>query len=89
MQRSKKLIGCTAIAAAIAANVVSSAQAAKTSVDTNRDGRTSVTAPGTRVTVVPKRTKVQVAAPYTNVKVDTAAGHVRIRVPYFSGDIFW
>jgi hypothetical protein len=62
---------------------------AKTSVDTSRDGRTVVTAPGTRVAVVPKRTKVRVEAPFSDIKVDTAARHVRIRVPFYNGDITW
>jgi hypothetical protein len=68
---------------------VTAAQAARSTVETKRDGRTYVSAPYTRVAVVPKQTKVHVKAPYTNVKVDTAAGHVRIRVPYYSGDINW
>ena len=86
MRRSSKLISIAIFAAATTA---SAAQAARSTVETLRDGRTSVTAPGTRVTVVPKRTAVRVEAPYTNVKVDTAARHVRIRVPYYNGDIFW
>jgi hypothetical protein len=68
---------------------ITAAQAAKTNVETKRDGRTYVTAPGTKVAVVPKRTAVRVDAPYTTVRVNTAANTVRIRVPYFSGDIHW
>ena len=80
-------IGALAI---LAVATATAAEAAKSTVETTRDGRTYVAAPGTRVAVLPtKRTKVRVEAPYTRVKVDTAAGHVRIRVPYYSGDIFW
>ncbi len=73
----------------IAAASTSAALAAKTHVDTGRDGRTIVTAPGTRVAVLPKRTAVRVEAPYTSVRVNTEAGRVRIRVPYYNGDISW
>ena len=87
MQHSKTLLAAVAL---ITAGSVSAAQAARaTSVETKRDGRTYVSAPGTRVVVLPKQTKVHVKAPYTSVKVDTAAGHVRIRAPYYSGDISW
>ncbi len=68
---------------------ITAAHAAKTTVDTHRDGRTFVAAPGTRVAVQPKRTKVHVEAPYSSVRVNTATNHVRIRVPYYSGDIRW
>ncbi len=68
---------------------VSAAHASKTTGDTHRDGRTFVSAPGTKVAVVPNRTKVHVEAPYSSVRVNTAANHVRIRVPYFNGDIRW
>jgi hypothetical protein len=79
-----------AIAAVTAATTVSAAHAAKTTtVDTRHDGRTLVSAPGTRVAVLSKRTKVHVDAPYTTVRVNTATNHVRIRVPYFNGDIRW
>jgi hypothetical protein len=76
-----------------AVTTVSTAQAAKTdsraTVETKRDGRTYVSAPGTRVSVQPQRTKVRVDAPYTTVRVNTAANTVRIRVPYLNGDISW
>jgi hypothetical protein len=68
---------------------MSAAHAAKTTVDTRSDGRTFVSAPGTRVAVQPKRTTVRVEAPYSSVRVNTASNHVRIRVPYFNGDIRW
>ena len=78
-----------AAVAVLTAGSVTAAQAARSTVETKRDGRTYVSAPYTKVAVVPKQTKVSVKAPYTNVKVDTAAGHVRIRAPYYSGDIRW
>ena len=33
--------------------------------------------------------EVSVEAPYTSVKVDPYARYVKIRVPYFNGDIRW
>jgi hypothetical protein len=82
-----------AFAALAAMTTVGAAQAAKTdgrtTVETQRNGRTFVSAPGTRVAVQPQRTKVRVDAPYTTVRVNTAANTVRIRVPYFNGDISW
>jgi hypothetical protein len=84
-----RIFSSLAIATLATVTTLGTAHASKTTVDTRRDGRTSVAAPGTKVTVVPKRTKVQVAAPYSTVMVDTAAAHVRIRVPYFNGDIRW
>jgi len=36
-----------------------------------------------------RKTRVKVRAPYTSVDVDTRNRHVRIRVPYYSGDIRW
>ena len=89
MRRLHKVMSRTLIALAVVATATSAAQAAKTTVDVKRDGRTSVTAPHTRVAVTPKRTKVRVEAPYTSVRVDTAVNQVRIRVPYFNGDISW
>ena len=86
MHRSKTLLAAMAV---LVAGSMTAAQAARSTVETKRDGRTYVSAPGTRVAVVPKRTSVRVNAPYTNVKVDTAARHVRIRAPYYSGDITW
>jgi hypothetical protein len=65
------------------------AGAAKTTVETKRDGSTFVRAPGTRVAVQTKRTKVRVEAPYSDIKVDTVARQVKIRVPYYNGDISW
>lgn len=53
-------------------------------------GKTTVEAPTTRVvTKTGKKTTVKVAAPHSRVNVDTGARHVRIRVPYYSGDIRW
>jgi hypothetical protein len=53
------------------------------------DGRTIVTAPTTKVDASAERTKVRVDAPDTRVRVDTETRIVRIRVPYFNGDIRW
>jgi hypothetical protein len=90
MRKFSKLAIGAALAAMTAASAAHAARTdAKTTVDTRRHGRTYVTAPGTKVAVVPKRTKVSVDAPYTMVRVNTAANHVRIRVPYFNGDIRW
>lgn len=53
-------------------------------------GKTTVDAPTTRVvTKTGRRTTVKVDAPRARVNVDTGARHVRIRVPYYSGDIRW
>jgi hypothetical protein len=46
-----------------------------------------VNAPTTDVEVSSR--EVTVAAPFTDVKVDKENRRVRIRVPYFSGDISW
>lgn len=62
--------------------------AGSTSVKTE-NGWTKVKAPYTRVDITAQRTKVRVNAPHANVSVETGAGHVRIRVPYYSGDIRW
>ena len=87
MRRSKLLAAGALFAVTVSATTI--AEAARSTVETKRDGRTYVTASNTRVAVLPKRGYVRVQAPYTNVKVDTSAGHVRIRVPYYSGDISW
>ena len=53
-------------------------------------GKTTVDAPTTRVvTKTGRKTTVRVNAPHTRVKVDTGARQVRVRVPYYSGDIRW
>lgn len=57
-----------------------------TEVKTNNDSVT-VKAPYTDVDTTSD--KVAVKAPYTDVQVDKKARTVRIRVPYFSGDISW
>ncbi len=58
---------------------------------TREAGKTTVNAPRTKVVTKRdgNRTKVDVRAPYTGVNVDTARRHVRIRVPYYSGDVYW
>ncbi len=50
-----------------------------------------VEAPGTNVAVDERsgETRVTVRAPATDVDVDTERRQVRIRVPYFRGDIRW
>ncbi len=60
-------------------------------VVTRTGGKTIVDAPTTRVTTVERtgETRVKVRAPYANVDVDTSRQQVRIRVPYYSGDIRW
>jgi hypothetical protein len=56
----------------------------------HRNGETIVDVPTTRVeTGGDKKTRVKVRAPYTKVDVDTKRRHVRIRVPYYNGDIRW
>jgi len=55
-----------------------------------RNGETIVDVPTTRVeTSGDKKTRVRVRAPYTKVDVDTKRRLVRIRVPYYNGDIRW
>jgi len=55
-----------------------------------RNGETIVDVPTTRVeTGGDRKTRVKVRAPYTKVDVDTKRRHVRIRVPYYNGDIRW
>jgi hypothetical protein len=52
--------------------------------------KTIVEAPTTRVeTKTGRKTSVRVNAPHAQVKIGTSARHVRIRVPYYSGDIRW
>ncbi len=70
----------TASATAIASDVV-----------TRKDDKTIVKAPTTNVTVDERTgaTRVKVRASETRVDVDTDRGLVRIRVPYFNGDIRW
>ena len=56
----------------------------------HRNGETIVDVPTTRVeTGGDKKTRVKVRAPYTKVDVDTNRRRVRIRVPYYNGDIRW
>jgi len=56
----------------------------------HRNGKTIVDVPTTRVeTGGDQKTRVKVRAPYTKVDVDTKRRHVRIRVPYYNGDIRW
>jgi hypothetical protein len=82
-------IGTLVVLALLAATgPVPNANAAETTVTTG-NGNTVVIAPTTRIDSSADRTTVRVAAPFTRVKVDTAARHVRIRVPYFNGDIRW
>lgn len=76
--------------ASLAATLIlaaSPALADKGSAAKSRDGNTLVEAPHTRVETKSNPTRVDVAAPYTKVQVDKAERVVRIRVPYFSGDI--
>lgn len=56
---------------------------------TGKGDRVEATAPTATVRVSPQRTRVDIVAPYTDVQVDTVQRSVRIRVPYFSGDIRW
>ena len=56
----------------------------------HRNGKTVVDVPTTRVeTSGHQKTRVKVRAPHTKVDVDTKRRHVRIRVPYYNGDIRW
>jgi hypothetical protein len=56
----------------------------------HRNGETIVDVPTTRVeTGDDRKTRVKVRAPHTKVDVDTKRRHVRIRVPYYNGDIRW
>jgi hypothetical protein len=79
------------IAAAVAAAVASAGFAFAGDMVKREDGKTVVEAPTTHVTADERTgaTQVKVRAPSTSVDVDTERGHVRIRVPYFSGDIRW
>lgn len=60
--------------------------AGATEVERDED-RVTVTAPTTDVDVTSE--EVTVDAPYTSVDVDEKSRTVRIRVPYFNGDISW
>ena len=56
----------------------------------HRNDKTIVDVPTTHVeTDGDRKTRVKVRAPYTKVDVDTKRRHVRIRVPYYNGDIRW
>jgi hypothetical protein len=56
----------------------------------HRNDKTIVDVPTTHVeTDGDRRTRVKVREPYTKVDVDTKRRHVRIRVPYYNGDIRW
>ena len=56
----------------------------------HRNDETVVDVPTTHVeTDGDRKTRVKVRAPYTKVDVDTKRRHVRIRVPYYNGDIRW
>ena len=79
----------TASAALVAAALA--LPAAAHDVVTRGDGITRVDATTTRVRVdeVTGDTRVKVRAPATRVNVDTDRRHVRIRVPFYSGDIRW
>ena len=82
----------TAIATAtILAAALFAVSASARDVVTRGDGVTHVDAPTTRVRVdeYTGDTRVKVRAPATRVDVDTERRHVRIRVPYYSGDIRW
>lgn len=55
-----------------------------------RDDEIIVDVPTTHVeTSGDKKTRVKVRAPYTKIDVDTKRRMVRIRVPYYNGDIRW
>lgn len=84
----RALILGSAAAASLAAAASFAIAESDTSV-TVRGGKADVTAPYTTVDSTPARTKVNVDAPHANVKVDTEARVVKIRVPYFNGDIRW
>ena len=73
--------------ALIALTTLGVAYAASATEVTTDDDSVSVTAPYTDVDT--SSDKVTVDAPYTDVQVDRKARTVRIRVPYFSGDISW
>ena len=68
-----------------------SATAEDTAVVKRRAGVTAVDAPNTRVVVreATGDTRVRVRAANTKVDVATDSREVRIRVPYYSGDIRW
>lgn len=82
-----------ALAVAAAVAVVGSLPVAadEKAVVSRQNGVTSVDAPNTRVAVRESTgdARVRVRAPETKVDVATDRREVRIRVPYFSGDIRW
>ena len=73
--------------ALVALTSLGAAFAASATEVTTTDDSVTVTAPPTDVDT--SSDKVAVKAPYTDVQVDKKARTVRIRVPYFSGDISW
>lgn len=79
-----KFLPTLALAAMTSLGVAYAATATEVKTD---DNSVSVTAPYTDVDT--SSDKVSVNAPYTDVQVDKKARTVRIRVPYFSGDISW
>jgi hypothetical protein len=92
MRSSIRFAGIRFAGLAVAATALvaaTTAEASRTAAVTHHNGRTVVSAPMTHVVTTPAATKVRVDAPYTTVRVDTGAGHVRIRVPGFNGDISW
>jgi hypothetical protein len=80
-------VGTGAILAATLFTVSASAR----DVVTRENGVTRVDAPTTRIRVdeASGDARVKVRAPATKVDVGTERRHVRIRVPYYSGDIRW
>lgn len=81
----------TVTAGAVLAMAALALPSAARDVVTREDGITRVEAPTTRVRVdeVTGDTRVNVRAPGTHVDVDTERRHVRIRVPFYSGEIRW
>lgn len=88
---SIKLCRLTSIAAAALAVSAGAASAEDVRPPAGQRPAVEVGAPGTRVEVDQRSgaTDVTVRAPHTAVDVDTRAREVRIRVPYFRGDIRW
>lgn len=82
----------TAIAtvAAVSAALLAVSASARDMV-VRENGVTDVNAPTTQVRVDEQTgsTRVKVRTHATRVDVDTDQRHVRIRVPYYSGDIRW
>ena len=75
-----QMIALAALASLAVATGVSANEA-------DRQDSVVVSAPATDVEV--SSDKVTVTAPFTDVEVDKDDRRVRIRVPYFSGDISW